>query len=107
MITIKILVSENGKSWKVNKGSGGHPKKFTDATKVIEWLERNLTHGLEVKTSVIVRYGNDMDNETETSQDGAYLVWAISCFLEDFLSRKTLKRIEKKYLEKARRDQGG
>ena len=96
---MKIKITPTNGIFEINKGNGGHPKKFVDAAKAIEFLERTVcgTHGLKTKTCVIVDYGDKYLNETMTSLDGSYLVWATSCLLEDFLSRRTLKRIEKKY----------
>lgn len=96
-MTIKILIpKENGK-WQINKGAGGHCKKFVSALKILEFLERWVMPANGVKTAVVVDYGNGYDNETETTTDGNYLIHATACFLEDFLSKETLKRIEKKY----------
>jgi hypothetical protein len=50
------------------------------------------------KTCVIVKYGKEYSNKTLVSRDPFYLLYTTSCFLEDYLSAKTIKRAYNAYV---------
>jgi len=100
-ITIETPHIQNG-VWILRKGKGGTPLRKKTASYTLLALERFLTRNLASKNadklSVRVVYP-DGENETIKSVDKNYLLYATSCFLEDYLSDEIMKRFEKSYLE--------
>ena len=93
----KITVPQKkGDKWFL--GYGARPRGMARADTLYNRLERLLLRTkLKEKTSIVVKYGKDTSNETVASFDVKYLLYATSCFLEDYLSKVVLKRVEKKY----------
>lgn len=96
-ITITVPQKENEK-WLL--GLGKRPRPMLRADTLFNRLERVLSRlTLKEKVSILVRYTKDIDNETVVSQDTSYLLYATSCFLEDYLSKKVLTRARNQYLD--------
>ena len=90
---IKILVPKGKEKWKViRKMSRYHRANVNTALKLTERLINEATD--KEKTCVRVNY-NDGYNETLMSQDATYLMYTTSCFLEDYLSPRTMNKYEK------------
>ena len=92
-VNVSVPKTEKGK-WVVN----GHYHRASAAT-VLGLTERLLSRlTTEGKTCVRVNYGKGYHNESVPSQNVPEQLYALSCFLEDYLSEKTLGRIGKNYL---------
>jgi len=100
-VTIRVPKTDKDK-WLFFKGSGGHPLKKRTASYTFLALERFLLRSLALKKadklSVRVVYPDRENNETTTSKDAFYLIYATSCFLEDYLPDNIMRRVERKYL---------
>jgi len=93
MITIKVPQNRTDK-WSVSFGKG--MRKRNNASVILNAIERSLPRlSMTQKLAIKVKYGKDSSNETVQSQDVSYLLWATSCFLEDYLTKKVLRRFEK------------
>jgi len=94
-ITIKVPQTENQK-WEVTFGKG--VRRRNDASTVFLAIQRHLSpRATNEKIAVKVKYGDGTTNETLSSQDVRYLLYATSCFLEDYLSPKVMLRVEREY----------
>lgn len=100
-IKIKIPKTEKDK-WRL--GLGFRPRSMATATTLINRLERLLPR-LILKEKIAIKVLEYEDgswknsNESYASQDTNYLIYATSCFLEDYLSFEVKKRVEKQYLK--------
>ena len=95
-IIITVPQKEKDK-WKLHWSGKG--KQFISATTLLNGIERRLLRlANKEKLAIRVKYTKDTDNETISSQNASYLLYATSCFLDDFLSKEVLKRIRKQYL---------
>ena len=95
-ITISVPQKES-KKWKLSFGKG--ERKRNSASVIFLAIEKRLqARAIKEKLAIRVKYTKDTDNETIPSQNAPYLLYSASCFLEDFLSKKVLKRIRKQYL---------
>ena len=93
---IIVKVPETSNKWKLHWAGFG--KHFTRADTLINGIERRLLRtAKDKKLSILVKYDKDSSNESLASLNPAYLLYTLSCFLEDYLSAETLRRIEKKY----------
>ena len=88
---VNILVPKDGK-WKVN---GIHRASAATVLALTKSILRKAT--AKEKTCVRVKNGNMYVNETLPSKDAEYLMYCTTCFLDDFLNEKTMKKIERKY----------
>lgn len=94
---IIITIPEDKKSkWKLYwSGKGKH---FYNANTLYNGIVRRLLGSrLKEKMAIKVKEGKDTANETLTSFDKKYLLYTLSCFLEDYLSKETLKKAVKEY----------
>jgi len=90
---------EEGKKWEVSFGAGSNRKRNTAST-IFLAIQRHLSpRTLKEKIAVRVKYEDSTTNETLGSQNKAYLLYATSCFLEDYLSQKVLLRVEREWLK--------
>lgn len=76
-----------------------------DVNTIMNWLRRRLLASpLKEKVALIVEEydGKQWENVNETlaSLDPHYLLYAASCFLEDYLSKGVLQKIEREYVKK-------
>ena len=79
---------------------GKRGRYLLNANTVINFVERRyLVPTFSTKTAVRVKYGDGYYNETVNSQDPQYLLHALTCFLEEFLTQKSFKNLERKYWE--------
>lgn len=83
---------------------GWKGRRFLRAAGVLNRLESNFPRTeLKEKTAIVVKEYIDSHfeniNESVASFDREYLFYTASCFLEDYLSEKTLKRIEKNFFK--------
>lgn len=106
-ISIKVPKKKTDK-WML--GFGARPRSMLRADTLCHRLERLLGRlllatKLKEKTTIKVLEYEDGSwtnvNETIASLNRNYLLWATACFLEDYLSKKVLRRIEKTYYKKA------
>jgi hypothetical protein len=96
-IKIKLPQKEGG-GWIVGIGKRKLSRK--NATNAFS-LAQNAIFRLarKEKTCVLVIYDECCSNETNASSNPHYLVWAVSCFLEDCLSKQILKQKESEYFQ--------
>jgi hypothetical protein len=93
--TLKIPTTIDGK-WGISFGKG--LRKRNSAGVVYYALERHLRgYAKEEKVAIVVKDMDGIANETIKSNDPKYLLYTAGCFLEDFLSEMTMKRIENGY----------
>lgn len=99
-ITIKVL----GDGFSYSGGGGIRIRK--DASTIFNWVERklhcmghSLASKLENETAVLVKYPDGGVNETVTSGNPREILYALACFLEDYLPKDLLNRKYKKYRE--------
>jgi len=97
----KIIVTspkkENNK-WSIYWGKGS-PRLRNSANLVFNALQRRyLRLSPTKKTSIMVKMA-DGTNETCSSTNISYLLWTTRCFIEDYLSRETKNKIDKKIYE--------
>jgi len=104
-ITIKVPEKRSG-VYSVSFGS--KPKNRKSAGMVYRWVERKLlklSHSLasllRYKTVVCIRDGTGCLNEAE-GQDARSLLFALACFMEDWLPKNTFEKKFKKYGEQVR-----
>jgi len=91
---IKVNVPLKGK-WKVSMGKS-HGKHRANANTAFSLIERRLLASrLNKKIEITVKYTNHTTNKTLASFNKNYLLYALSCFLEDYLSPNILKKYEK------------
>jgi hypothetical protein len=99
MDRIIITVPQEGKKWKLS-GNGTKNKSFASPTSLFNWLEKSFRVArLKTKKVVRVHYATGV-NESISSDDSNYLLYAAMCFMEDYLSKKVLLRGERDYLKK-------
>lgn len=94
---IKVNVPQkDGEKWKV---SFGHfPSSRKDPVLIFRLIERRLLRtAIREKTSITVNYSKDSSNESLDSLDANYLLYTLSCFLEDYLKWDYQKLLFKKY----------
>lgn len=86
-------------------------RQYKTAIGLVNGLERLLPQNkLREKTAVQVKegryekgkYEHEITNETVDSDDPSYLLYAVSCFLEDELSDDSKRKAERRYLENGR-----
>ena len=94
-IRITVPVNKSDK-WKMSWP--GYGKHFLRADTLLNGMERRFLGSAKwEKLALTVKYTDGTFNETLGSTDAGYLLYTLSCFLEDYLSDETLKRIERKY----------
>ena len=104
-VKFNITVPQKGENWKIDTINGHSQRK--SPTLVMRLLERKLNaisvRGNETKTCVKVKYDAEYYNESPnvllTPDSLKQTLWVTSCFLEDHLSKRTLKRFENNYFE--------
>ena len=95
-IIVYVPEKKDGK-WKVSIYGGVRHRN--SASVIFNAIERKLQpRQNKQKTVIKVKYGKDTFNESLASFDNHYLLFTLSCFLEDHLSKKVMNRVEKKYL---------
>ena len=102
-ITIKIPISEKNK-FKLQSRGKMNGRQFKTGAGLLESLERALLRfKSKEKIAIVVKEYIDSHfrstNESLASQDTNYLVYITSCFLEDYLSQKVMRKTQKQYLK--------
>ena len=86
-------------------------RQYKTAIGLVNGLERLLPQNkLREKTAVVVKkgwyedgkYQHEVVNETIDSDNPSYLLYAVSCFLEDELSDASKRKVERRYLKHGR-----
>jgi len=102
-VVITAPKKESGK-WKVSMfgSKGKHRASANTAFQLVEKdlnVERDLISEarLKEKTCVKVKYGDGSINESLCSNQPRYLLFCLTCFLEDYPTKQTLKKKYKKY----------
>ena len=102
-ITARLKVNTDG-TWDVttrsNGGSRVHKKTAVGAYRVIEnklWKHLKASLG-GLKVSILVEYEQGYYNDTNPSENIAQTLYAITCFMEDYLPKDFLDTRIKKYL---------
>ena len=97
----KIIIKELTAGWQLTMG--GRPRKHSRASVLYAAVERKIKPFLasqpKGKTAVKVIYVDKSHNESLSSKNAGYLLYCLACFLEDFLSEKTLGKKIKKYVK--------
>ena len=101
MLKLTITVLPNKKGFSFSNGNGSRIRKsailtFTWAKKKLGKLSNNLASRLKEKVSILVKYEDGGLNEV-SSKNPAILLYALACFLEDYIPKQTLIQIYKKY----------
>lgn len=96
MNRIIVGIAGKGEKWKLHwKGYGKH---FVRADTLFAGIERRLSGSRKTeKLAIRIKVGRDTTNESLSSSSREYLLYTLGCFLEEHLSKLTLKRIKKKY----------
>lgn len=108
-ITIHIPKTKNQK-WSVRKTKGGGffrktgKNTFSALTRL---LSSNCKASKKESWGILVVYPDGGKNQTLYSTDKNYLLFAAACFLEDYISKATLRRIERDYLLSTKSACGG
>ena len=98
-ILVKVPPTPQDK-WTLSFGSGS--RKRNSASVILNAIERRLRgYVLKEKTTIKVKYSKDTTNTTIPSLDTNYLLYAVGCFLEDYLSGSTLLRLQRNYGSRA------
>lgn len=90
--------------WRISSNGGGSTKRAS-AELVYRYVERKIlkllasAEGDKTVVSLKVDYGCGSYNETIDSNNWRYLLYAVACFLEEYLNHSGLKRAHKKYGE--------
>ena len=93
--TLKIPTTKDSK-WGISFGKG--LRRRNSAGVIFSALERKLRgYAKDEKIAILVKDEDGIANETLKSNDPKYLLYATGCFLEDYLSEMTMKRIEHDY----------
>jgi len=99
MKKIIVTIPTKNEQWKVS--FGGTPSRRNSATVVYNLIRRKILKHLasqpDKKTSVIVKDEQGTANETLTSPDASYLLYATACFLEDHLLPSYMRALEKEH----------
>lgn len=97
----KIQIKELKSGWQLTMGGGARKRRTAILlyNQVERKIDRFLASSPGDKTAVRVVYGDGSHNESLNSNDTVYLLYTLGCFLEDYLSEPTFKRIERRYLE--------
>lgn len=96
MRRITIVVPVKNKKWKLS-GIGTKNKTFASATSILTWIERTLrVRRFNEENVVRVKYGH-LTNESVATKDPNDIIYTAGCFLEDYISKRTIRRLEKKY----------
>jgi hypothetical protein len=92
MRRIIIKVPRKQEKWKVSN------YKRVNAASALRLIEKIIPRfTIKEKTCVRVNYGGGY-NETLSSFNYKYLMYATICFLEDYISAPTKKKLERKYM---------
>lgn len=96
-LIVTIPANKKGK-WKLFwSGKGKH---FFNPNTLYSGIERRLLASAnKEKLAIRVKEGNYTANETLASTDSKYLLYSLSCFLEDYLSKESLKRHLKQWMK--------
>ena len=100
-IIIKLPINEKGK-FKLQSRGNLKGKRFKTGIGLLKSLESALSfRRLEEKPSIIVKQYIDSHftniNETTPSNNKEYLIYAVTCFLEDYLSTGHMRKAEKRW----------
>lgn len=101
-LVIKLPVKENGK-FKL-QSSGNFPgRRYKTAARLLQGLSSVfLRTGLNEKIEIIVKkyIGGHFEeiNGTFPSNERGYLLYCTTCFLEDYISKNTLRKSEKRLI---------
>ena len=94
---IRIYTPKEKGKWRFKIGEGGLRSRANVNT-LYNALEGRLPSLVDKeKLAIMVKYDIGT-NETLKSQDTHYLLYSLGCFLEDYLSPITMRRIERSYL---------
>lgn len=101
IITIKLPKDENSK-WQFGFGSGGNFQKRKDPLFMVKAIEKRLLRAsprspLNEKMAITIKVGNCVVNETCDSQNTAYLLYCLICFLEDYITKSFFRIMFRKY----------
>ena len=83
-------------------------RRYLRASSLLNRLDGALKHKeLKEKTAIVVkegriykgRYKGTIINESMDSTNPYYLLYTTACFLEDYITRRIMRPIERRYLE--------
>ncbi len=97
----KIIIKELENNWQLTMGAGArkHPRTMVLFNAVERKIKSFLASQKGGKTVVKVVYADGGQNESLASKKVGYLLYTLTCFLEDFLSEETLAKKIEKYQE--------
>lgn len=98
-MTIKVKLLPSGKWAIYARERGGQPATRSNPTSAYRFVETRLKRLLvQVETAVLVDYGQSLTNETVTTQNYPQIMYAFTCFFEDYLKSDFLKQRAEHYL---------
>ena len=100
-LIIKLPIGENGR-FKLQSRGNIHGRQYKTAAGVTEALEGVFSGtGLKEKMTIVIKedIGSHFENinETLSSNDREYLLYCTACFLEDYISKNSLRKAEKRW----------
>lgn len=100
-LIIKLPIDEKGK-FKLQSRGNISGRQYKTANGLLGRLSNDvLRRGLKEKTSIAIKeYIHshfENINETLPSNDKEYLLYPTACFLEDYVSKSTLRKAEKRW----------
>jgi len=100
-LIIKLPVGIKGK-FKLQSRGNISGRQYTTGVGLLKWISLNFSGtGLKEKMTIVVKeyiHGHfENINETLCSDNGEYLLYCTTSFLEDYLSKGTLRKAEKRW----------
>jgi hypothetical protein len=96
----RITFKQLNNKWRLTIGSGSRERK--EPITLYAFLEQKIDGFLasteQGKTCVRVVYATGNHNESVASKNKVHLLYALGCFLEEYLSDEKMVKIERKYL---------
>ena len=97
----KIIITvpkEKGGLFKLTFGGGAKPRK--NPVLIYNWAKKkvSLASQHKIKTSVVIKDGGLVTNESLPSKNKNYLMWLLTAFLEEYLPKDFFLSKEKLYV---------
>src|SRR3990167_2161263 len=100
MKKIVVIIPKEGQDWRATLFRGGSIKRksaLSLLTRIERTLGRSRRSANVLKFAVKVNYGKGYVNESYPSADSKQQLYALTCFLEDYLPENSLDSRYKKY----------
>lgn len=95
---MRVLIKTPDKDDKFSISFGSGSRRRNSASVILSALKRKLRgYTRKEKIVVKVKYSKDTTNTTLPSLDTKYILYATSCFLEDYLKTDHLLKLQRDY----------